>query len=301
MARTQPVVPSGFVDGLVVSVPGPTSIAFTPDGRLLVTRQSENLRVVTAAGRCWRLRPSRSPPRRSAPIQSVASSGVAVDPDFATNRSVFLFYTRNATGSCATGIGRARNRAPLPSPPTRAMIDPGDGVVLVDGIRSFGGNHNAGDLRFRARRVPLRLDGGTAERTGAGDRAAARTTPRAASSSSAGRSCGSRATGGFPHEPVRGAGTARCNPDGRYDSEQPLPGDVRMGIPESFRFATDRNAAGTRIFVNDVSGPNVREGVDERWRPGSTTAGTAARGRASTVRRAGAARPRGGMRDPLFG
>src|SRR5262249_48150617 len=38
-------LPAGFEDALVVAVPGPTAIAFTPDGRTLVTQQSGTLRV----------------------------------------------------------------------------------------------------------------------------------------------------------------------------------------------------------------------------------------------------------------
>ncbi len=40
------VLPPGFSDSLVVAVPGPTALAFTPDRRMLVTTQGGTLRVV---------------------------------------------------------------------------------------------------------------------------------------------------------------------------------------------------------------------------------------------------------------
>jgi glucose/arabinose dehydrogenase len=263
VARTQPVVPSGFVDGLVVSVPGPTSMAFTPDGRLLVTRQSGSLRVVTAAGALL-----ATPALTLSASQICTNSergllGVAVDPDFATNRSVFLFYTRNATGSCATGIDGARNRVSRFVLPDTNVIDPGSEVVLVDGIRSFGGNHNAGDLRFGR-------DGYLYVSTGDGG------TDWAGDSESGGANDASRdefelggkilrvtRDGGIPAtNPFQGAGTARCNLTGGTTPGSRCQETYAWGFRNPFRFATDPNAAGTRIFVNDV-GQNVREEVDE--------------------------------------
>jgi glucose/arabinose dehydrogenase len=39
--------PPGFSDNLVAAVGAPTALAFTPDGRLLITSQGGDLRVVT--------------------------------------------------------------------------------------------------------------------------------------------------------------------------------------------------------------------------------------------------------------
>ena len=38
--------PAGFADTLVAAVDDPTALAFTPDGRLLVTSQTGKLRVI---------------------------------------------------------------------------------------------------------------------------------------------------------------------------------------------------------------------------------------------------------------
>ena len=40
-------LPPGFSDNLVAAVGAPTALAFTPDGRLLITSQGGDLRVVT--------------------------------------------------------------------------------------------------------------------------------------------------------------------------------------------------------------------------------------------------------------
>ena len=39
-------IPTGFVDQVVANVAGPTALAFTPDGRLLIAQQSGQLRIV---------------------------------------------------------------------------------------------------------------------------------------------------------------------------------------------------------------------------------------------------------------
>src|SRR5687768_6949625 len=81
--RAAPLLPSGFSDELVASVDAPTAIAFTPDGRMLVTTQPGTLRVVQGGT----LVPS---PAVDLSARVCANSergflGVAVDPSFATN------------------------------------------------------------------------------------------------------------------------------------------------------------------------------------------------------------------------
>lgn len=262
-SEAQPVVPAGFVDELVTTVGGPTAMAFTPDGRLLVTRQSGSLRVVTAAGT---LLPTPALTFSASQICSNSERGllgVAVDPAFATNRYVYLFYTRNVTGSCATGSDGPRNRVSRFVLPDANVVDPATEVVLVDNVRSFGGNHNAGDLRFGR-------DGYLYISTGDGG------TDYAGDSGSAGANDASRdefhllgkllritRDGGIPpSNPFQGAGTARCNVAGETTPGNRCQETFAWGFRNPFRFATDPNAAGTRIFVNDV-GQGAREEVDE--------------------------------------
>lgn len=262
-AAAQPVVPPGFVDELVASVGAPTAMAFTPDGRLLVTRQSGSLRVVTAAGT---LLPTPALSLSAAQVCTNSERGllgVAVDPAFATNRYVYLFYTRNVTGSCATGSHGPRNRVSRFVLPDTNVIDPASEVVLVDGIRSFGGNHNAGDLRFGR-------DGWLYVTTGDGG------TDYAGDSGSAGANDAAREEfqllgkvlridrdGGIPPtNPFQGAGTDRCNVTGETTPGNRCRETFAWGFRNPFRFAADPNDPGTRFFVNDV-GQGAREEIDD--------------------------------------
>ena len=45
-AHAQTTIPPGFEDVAVVDVPAPTAVAFTPDGRMLITSQPGQLFVV---------------------------------------------------------------------------------------------------------------------------------------------------------------------------------------------------------------------------------------------------------------
>lgn len=295
----QPVVPAGFVDELVAAVSGPTAMAFTPDGRLLVTRQSGSLRVVTPAGALL-----ATPALTFSAAQICTNSergllGVAVDPSFATNRFVYLFYTRNATGSCATGIDGARNRVSRFVLPDTNVIDPATETVLVDGLRSFGGNHNAGDLRFGN-------DGFLYVSTGDGG------ADYAGDSGSAGANDAARdefhllgkilritRDGGIPPtNPFQGAGTARCNATGETTPGNRCQETFAWGFRNPFRFAMDPNSSGTRVFVNDV-GQGVREEIDELsagldygWNCREGTRVNSTTGKCSPTP--------AGMRDPFF-
>ena len=51
-------LPAGFTDTVVATVGAPTAIAFTPDGRMLVTTQPGRLRVITSGGALRRPTPA---------------------------------------------------------------------------------------------------------------------------------------------------------------------------------------------------------------------------------------------------
>ncbi|MCM3875241.1 MAG: PQQ-dependent sugar dehydrogenase [Thermoanaerobaculia bacterium] len=141
-------VPAGFSDVLVATVGGPTALAFTPDGRLLVTTQGGALRII-ANGQLL-----------ATPALSLGSAvcangergllGVAVDPQFTTNHFVYLFYTFNKDNAgCPTSsqtspverISRFTLDVPTPN-----LISPATELVLLDGVLNFAGNHNGGQL-----------------------------------------------------------------------------------------------------------------------------------------------------------
>lgn len=80
---------SRFVGGLT----GPTAMAFAPDGSLFVAEQRGTLRVVDANGQ---LREKPFLDGRSSIDASGERGllGVALDPDFANNNYVYVYYTR---------------------------------------------------------------------------------------------------------------------------------------------------------------------------------------------------------------
>lgn len=83
----------------------PWAMAFLPDGRFLVTERVGRLRLVTPDGRI-------SPPLEGLPeIDTVQQGGlfdVVLDPDFATNRLVYLSYAERGPGGTGTAVARGR-------------------------------------------------------------------------------------------------------------------------------------------------------------------------------------------------
>jgi glucose/arabinose dehydrogenase/PKD repeat protein len=255
-APTAAAPPSGFT---VETVPGldgvddPTAFAFLPDGGIFVT---------TKAGRLL-LKPAGSTTRQT--VFDRASSictnsergllGVAVDPAFASNRSIYVYYTLNKTGTCDSSAVNRVSRLTLTPQFTTASE-----TVLIDNIPSPNGNHNAGDLHFGK-------DGFLYIATGDGGR---NDTARELHNLD-GAILRITRDGGIPADnPYVGAGTARCN------SGSTTPGTrcqeiFAWGLRNPYRIAFDPNAAGTRFYINDVGQGTVedisegRKGGDFGW------------------------------------
>ena len=79
-------LPPGFNDALVASVGSPTALAFTPDGRLLVTTQPGQLRVYQPNGALVGTALDLS--ARLCFNVERGLLGVAVDPNFTTNNYI---------------------------------------------------------------------------------------------------------------------------------------------------------------------------------------------------------------------
>lgn len=212
--------------------------------------------------------------------------GIAVDPSFAVNRYIYLFYTydRGITGSnrCLrhTDGKAATSQTPVNRVsrfvfPTSGQVSMSSEKVLVDNILSNAGNHNAGDLHF-GKDGYLYIstgDGGcdyAGGGCGGGNNAsrdthvllgkilridpgpvdAANRVPASNPFASSGLTCA-----------MTGSGTV-----GKHCRET-----YAYGLRNPFRMAFDPNASGTRFFINDV-GQNAYEeidlgeaGVDYRW------------------------------------
>lgn len=96
-----PIAVETFADGLV----HPWGAAFLPDGRLLVTERPGRLRLVSPDG-------ALSEPLAGTPEVFARGQGglldVALDPDFAGNRLVYLSFADERGDGAATSVGRGR-------------------------------------------------------------------------------------------------------------------------------------------------------------------------------------------------
>lgn len=237
------VLPSGFTDALVASLGGPTALAFTPDGRMLVTTQAGRLRVVQSNALV------AAPALDLTGVICATSErgllGVAVDPDFASNRFVYLYYTHNAFGACVNRVSRW-----VLSDANTASGE----VVLVDRIHSTAGNHNGGDLNFGK-------DGNLYVSVGDGGCDYA-SPSNCGPNNDAARDRNvmvgkilriTRDPGVLPPDnPFLGAGTGACATTGSTTAGSWCREIFASGLRNPFRFAFDPNAAGTRFYINDV-------------------------------------------------
>ncbi|MCU1431999.1 MAG: domain containing protein, partial [Actinotalea sp.] len=260
-------VPTGFTDSLVASVAAPTALAFMPDGRMLITTQSGRLRVRTAAGTLLAT-PALDLSARLCTNSERGLLGVATDPDPAT-RAIYLFYTARGTSTtCPSGqsgnpAGAPVNRVSRFVLRDDSTVDPASETILLDGIYSPAGNHNAGDLH-------VGKDGYLYVSTGDGG------CDYAGNSGCGGSNDATRdrnvllgkvlrvdrTTGqAAPGNPFLGAGTASCrlgpSPAGTVCRET-----FAWGLRNPFRMAFDPDAAGTSFHINDV-GQNAWEEIDQ--------------------------------------
>ncbi len=136
-------VPADFEDALVTNIAAPTALAFTPDGRLLITTQQGQVRVYQNGALVGL--PALDLSSRICTNSERGVLGIAVDPSFSTNRNIYLYYTFNKTGTCnSTAVNRVA-RFVLADNNTISLAGE---TVLIDNIHSQAGNHNGGDLHF---------------------------------------------------------------------------------------------------------------------------------------------------------
>src|SRR5688572_5834018 len=140
-------LPPQFDDQLVTSLSGPTSFAFVSSTRMLITAKNGQLRVYENGALL---------PTPAIDLSNVICAdsergllGVAVDPQFTSNRFIYLFYTFKKFGGCELNTANSPvNRVSRFVLPASNVIDPLTETVLVDNMPSPNGNHNAGDIQF---------------------------------------------------------------------------------------------------------------------------------------------------------
>ena len=255
--ETEAVLPSGFEDALVAKLSRPTALAFTPDGRLLITTQAGQLRVYEDGA--LRAEPALDLRSKLCTDSERGLLGVAVDPNFSSNSFVYLFYTLNKFGSCERNAPNAPvNRV---SRFTLSNNAASTERVLLDNIPSPNGNHNGGDLHIgKDGLLYVSIGDGGCDYLGdsgcAGENDASRDT-----NTLLGKVVRITRDGGVPSSnPFRGANSARCNAGNARPGKACQEAYAR-GLRNPFRLAFDPNSSGTRFFINDV-GQNTREEID---------------------------------------
>jgi glucose/arabinose dehydrogenase len=254
-APAQAALPPNFVDQLVATVGAPTALAFTPDGRLLITTQGGAIRVVQGGSLL-------GTPALTIPSGQICTNsergllGIAAHPQFAANNFVYVYYTANISG-----VG-CRNRVSRFTLPPSNVISPGSELVIIDRIHSTAGNHNGGDVKF-GKDGFLYVSVGDGGCDYAGDSGCAGANDAARDRHVLiGKILRVTDSGGIPaSNPFQGAGTARCNVTGSTSAGTICQETFAWGLRNPFRMNFDPNAAGTRFFINDV-GQNVWEEVD---------------------------------------
>ena len=254
-------LPPGFADEPVTNVAAPTALAFTPDGRMLITTQPGLLRVLSSGGTLL-----ATPALDLSAVACTNSErgllGVAVDPAFADNGFIYVYYTFKKFGSCPANTAQSPvNRVSRFVLGAANTVNPASETVLVDNIPSPNGNHNGGDVQFGR-------DGNLYVSVGDGG------CDYAANSGCAGANNAARdehillgkvlritPTGEIPaSNPFQGLGTGRCHITGRTTAAR-CQETFAWGLRNPFRIALDPNETGQRLFINDV-GQGVWEEID---------------------------------------
>lgn len=129
-------LPSGFTESLVANgLSNPTAMAFAPDGRLFVTQQGGQVRVIKNGALL-------ATPFLSVTVNSSGERGllgIAFDPGFATNQYVYVYYTAT-TPSIHNRVSRFTASGDT--------VVPGSETILLELNNLSATNHNGGALHF---------------------------------------------------------------------------------------------------------------------------------------------------------
>ena len=296
-AAPQPaVVPTGFTDTVFARVPAPTALAATPDGRKLVTDQSGKLRVVQ--GGVVIATPALDITAKVCSNSERGLLGVAVDPHFAMNHFVYLYYTFSKFAACPFGTSQVPVNRVSRFTMTGNTINPTSETILIDNMPSFGGNHNAGYVGFgHDGMLYISVGDGGCDYTGATGCSADNGTSRRGNTP-LGKVLRITPTGGIPADnPFTGAGTARCNL-GAAAAGMTCQETFMRGFRNPFRLAFDPNSPKTRFYVNDV-GQSTWEEIDRAVK-GADYGWNIREGHCATGSTTDCGRPPAGLTNPIF-
>jgi glucose/arabinose dehydrogenase len=255
-------LPPGFTDTLVTSVNAPTAFAFAPRGRLLITTQPGQLRVYQNGALLTA--PALNLTNRICSNGTRGLLGIAVDPLFAQNHFIYLYYTFNKSGRCPQG-------AATPDSPVNRVsrfvlngankVELASETILINNIPQPAG-HSAGDLHFgKDRLLYISVGDGACDYKGdsgcQGANDASRDTHVLL-----GKILRINRNDGIPAgNPHQGTNSARCNRTGRPNPGMHCQETFARGLRNPFRMAFDPNVTTTRFYINDT-GQDIWEEID---------------------------------------
>jgi glucose/arabinose dehydrogenase len=122
------------VDIFVSGLDTPWAIAFAPDGRILLTERPGRIRIINDG----RLEPTPWMTLAVGEVGEGGLMGLALDPQFAQNRFVYVAYTYRAENGLRNRLARLREDAS-----GRGVLD----RVLLDDVRG-NSTHDGGRVKF---------------------------------------------------------------------------------------------------------------------------------------------------------
>ena len=139
-SRTLFSVPAGLTETRIATgLAQPVAMSFAPDGRLFVTEKTGKVRVIDASGRLL------ATPFMTLSVDAQGERGalgIEFDPDFATNRHLYVYYTAT-TPSIHNRLSRFTASATNPN-----VVEAGSEQVMIDFDPLSAIFHNAGNLHF---------------------------------------------------------------------------------------------------------------------------------------------------------
>jgi glucose/arabinose dehydrogenase len=135
-------LPAGFVQSRVAGgLTAPTTMALAPDGRIFVAEQAGRLRIIQD-GRLLGT-PFLNISHKVASEGERGLLGVAFDPNFSTNKYVYVYYTQEATGTTLL-----HNRVARFTANGDTAVLSSEKLILRLNDFSSARNHNGGAIHF---------------------------------------------------------------------------------------------------------------------------------------------------------
>lgn len=139
-------VPSGFTDALVAAgLTWPTALAVADDGRVFVTEQSGALKVIKNGTLLPTPFIELTVRGQGGAANEEGLVGITLDPSFATNNFLYVYYTVPASGGNVTSHNRVSRFTA-----NGDVAIPGSEQILFEVPGPSSGAHNGGALHFGA-------------------------------------------------------------------------------------------------------------------------------------------------------